>query len=285
MPSHPPYSSLLLNELHEYFPDILYRPGRFQNVSDLVNYIGEVARQSPYERLRAEYERDHPLQTANAVPQTANAVPQPANLIPQTANNIPHLVRIPSPLPSSPPLLRSIAQTSPLREDTRFTTDVLQSLLYGTPPSRSSLNRVSDSLSIPINITSSLLSSRPVRMPVRINTASDQQMVNQMFNNFINELTLPSPQMDLSSLESFLNESVIVHPSEEEINRSTILNCYNPEPYDNCAICQDAMEEGQTVRIIRYCSHKFHQECIDTWFQSHVTCPTCRHDIRGAIEQ
>lgn len=246
MPS--PYRSLLLNELHEYFPDILYRPNRFQSVGDLLQYIVGVAQENPYDRMRAEYDSTHP--PMNAVPQFVPT--RFSSIRPQTP----------------PPIVRSVAQTTPLREDGRSATDILQSLLYGSTSSERS--------SLPVNITSSLLSSRPVRMPFRASIVSDQQMVN----NFINELLQPSQQMDLSTLESFLNQPVIVRPSEEEINRATIINCYNPQPYDNCAICQDAMEEGQTVRIIRYCSHKFHQECIDTWLQSHVTCPTCRHDIR-----
>jgi E3 ubiquitin-protein ligase ATL6/9/15/31/42/55 len=36
------------------------------------------------------------------------------------------------------------------------------------------------------------------------------------------------------------------------------------------------------MRILNYCTHSFHNTCIDTWFATHVTCPTCRHDIRNS---
>ena len=45
------YTIQLLNDLHNHFPDILYgRPGRFQNVEDILEYIRRVANISPYQR-------------------------------------------------------------------------------------------------------------------------------------------------------------------------------------------------------------------------------------------
>ena len=44
------YSIQLLNDLHNYFPDILYNPRRFQNVQDLLAYIQSVANQTPFSR-------------------------------------------------------------------------------------------------------------------------------------------------------------------------------------------------------------------------------------------
>ena len=78
-------------------------------------------------------------------------------------------------------------------------------------------------------------------------------------------------------------EPVIVRPTHEQITAASVLTTVNPN-HENCAICQDGMEEGQSVRILSHCIHRFHQDCIDTWFQSHVTCPTCRHDIREHSE-
>ncbi|XP_021692097.2 RING-H2 finger protein ATL57-like [Hevea brasiliensis] len=43
-----------------------------------------------------------------------------------------------------------------------------------------------------------------------------------------------------------------------------------------CAICLGEFEEKDTVKIIPYCKHVFHLECIDTWLKMHVTCPVCR---------
>jgi hypothetical protein len=59
------YPVQLLNDLHNHFPDILYNPGRFQNVQDLLLYIRTVANDSPYQRGYREYNR----QVARRVPQ------------------------------------------------------------------------------------------------------------------------------------------------------------------------------------------------------------------------
>jgi hypothetical protein len=55
--SHPQniYSVQLLNDLHNWFPDILYQPHRFQNVQDILTYIRFVANQNPYLRGQAIY--------------------------------------------------------------------------------------------------------------------------------------------------------------------------------------------------------------------------------------
>jgi hypothetical protein len=46
-----------------------------------------------------------------------------------------------------------------------------------------------------------------------------------------------------------------------------------------CAICQENIS-GSCARI-RQCSHKYHRNCLVTWFAMSVRCPVCRHDIRG----
>ncbi|XP_057781880.1 RING-H2 finger protein ATL57-like [Salvia miltiorrhiza] len=45
---------------------------------------------------------------------------------------------------------------------------------------------------------------------------------------------------------------------------------------EECAICLSEFEEGETIKLIPYCGHVFHAECLDTWLQLHVTCPLCR---------
>ena len=100
-----------------------------------------------------------------------------------------------------------------------------------------------------------------------------QDSTNTLSNQFTNLLT---SQM----LLNFLDQSVTVRPSEQQINRGTIVETISALVEDNCAICQDAMERGAQVRKINYCGHIFHKECIDAWFDRNVHCPTCRHDIR-----
>ncbi|OEL27684.1 hypothetical protein BAE44_0011296 [Dichanthelium oligosanthes] len=43
-----------------------------------------------------------------------------------------------------------------------------------------------------------------------------------------------------------------------------------------CAVCISELRDGDTGRILPRCGHRFHAECVDRWFRSHVTCPLCR---------
>ncbi|XP_055834548.1 RING-H2 finger protein ATL57 isoform X2 [Solanum dulcamara] len=45
---------------------------------------------------------------------------------------------------------------------------------------------------------------------------------------------------------------------------------------EDCPICLTEFEVSELVRLIPYCRHVFHQQCLDTWLASHVTCPLCR---------
>ncbi|XP_057739400.1 RING-H2 finger protein ATL74-like [Arachis stenosperma] len=50
----------------------------------------------------------------------------------------------------------------------------------------------------------------------------------------------------------------------------------------DCAICLGEFMNGEKIRVLPKCNHGFHVKCIDTWLQSHSSCPTCR---RCLIEQ
>jgi hypothetical protein len=72
------------------------------------------------------------------------------------------------------------------------------------------------------------------------------------------------------------------------INQNTELVIFNEEVNENneetesevCAICQETIENNTIVRKIKKCNHKFHSACLDRWLENHLTCPTCRQDIR-----
>lgn len=48
----------------------------------------------------------------------------------------------------------------------------------------------------------------------------------------------------------------------------------------DCVVCLVEFEGDEAVRVLTVCGHVFHSECIDTWLESHLTCPTCRLDLR-----
>uniref|UniRef100_A0ACD5ZU45 Uncharacterized protein n=1 Tax=Avena sativa TaxID=4498 RepID=A0ACD5ZU45_AVESA len=46
-----------------------------------------------------------------------------------------------------------------------------------------------------------------------------------------------------------------------------------------CAVCLSEVADGEKVRSLPKCGHRFHLECIDMWFHSHDTCPLCRAPV------
>ena len=46
----------------------------------------------------------------------------------------------------------------------------------------------------------------------------------------------------------------------------------------DCAICFDKNTQGDVCTLV--CNHVYHKGCIDRWFESHHTCPTCRTAVR-----
>ncbi|KAF8405582.1 hypothetical protein HHK36_010489 [Tetracentron sinense] len=44
----------------------------------------------------------------------------------------------------------------------------------------------------------------------------------------------------------------------------------------DCAICLTEFVDGDEIRVLPQCGHGFHVSCIDTWFGSHSSCPSCR---------
>ncbi|KAL2899873.1 RING-H2 finger protein ATL73 [Bienertia sinuspersici] len=50
-----------------------------------------------------------------------------------------------------------------------------------------------------------------------------------------------------------------------------------------CPICLGEFIDGEKVRVLPKCNHRFHVSCIDTWLGSHSSCPNCRHSLLEAI--
>ena len=41
-----------------------------------------------------------------------------------------------------------------------------------------------------------------------------------------------------------------------------------------CTISQDDIDEKSIIRKLN-CSHCYHHDCIDQWFENNITCPLC----------
>ncbi|XP_022976334.1 RING-H2 finger protein ATL8-like [Cucurbita maxima] len=46
--------------------------------------------------------------------------------------------------------------------------------------------------------------------------------------------------------------------------------------FSDCAICLAEFAIGDEIRVLPQCGHGFHVSCIDMWFRSHSSCPSCR---------
>lgn len=53
-------------------------------------------------------------------------------------------------------------------------------------------------------------------------------------------------------------------------------------PPPGCAICLSDFADGDKIRLLPACGHRFHVPCIDTWLLSHCSCPTCRRRLSSS---
>ncbi|KAG6533926.1 RING-H2 finger protein ATL2-like [Zingiber officinale] len=53
------------------------------------------------------------------------------------------------------------------------------------------------------------------------------------------------------------------------------------EEAEDCAVCLSNFEEGEKMRVLPRCAHRFHIDCIDMWFHSHSSCPLCRSTVEA----
>ncbi|KAB1200444.1 RING-H2 finger protein ATL73 [Morella rubra] len=56
----------------------------------------------------------------------------------------------------------------------------------------------------------------------------------------------------------------------------------SPSSASSCAICLVDFSEGDKIRVLPKCDHRFHVACIDKWLLSHSSCPTCRHRLKSS---
>lgn len=96
-----------------------------------------------------------------------------------------------------------------------------------------------------------------------------------------NNLDSPSLQFQSRGLDSFLMHSLpITQFKKKKEGEELHLHCHrngntNTDD-DDCAVCLGEFEDGDWLKHLPNCSHVFHVSCIDTWFQTHSSCPLCR---------
>ncbi|KAK2419466.1 RING-H2 finger protein ATL2 [Trifolium repens] len=67
------------------------------------------------------------------------------------------------------------------------------------------------------------------------------------------------------------------HGLDASVIKSLPVSVFNSKDENvECSVCLSEVVEGEKLRVLPQCNHKFHIYCIDMWFQSHSTCPLCR---------
>ena len=127
-----------------------------------------------------------------------------------------------------------------------------------------------------------------------LNLLNEARQANNRRNLLNDILRPPNATMDVllfddgrmeiantNNMENFF-DPVPVSSSINDLRNSSSIEVYNSTTTQLCSICQGDMSNGEVTRKINHCGHFFHIDCIDTWFENHVACPVCRHDIRDS---
>jgi hypothetical protein len=272
-----PYHSLLLNDLHHYFPDLLYQPDRFQTVQDVLGYIVQIAQMNPYEQGRQIYRSQRlPVSSSSSLENESNQSYEFHNSS-SAYSAIPRETVSVEPSSGSGSASASASASASSSSNTPS--------LSGSSPSSNvpSLSGSSPSSNEAEQLLRALFQRRTHINPISRPPANRFRISMPLdLSNYYSVYSSQSPDIlqTLSQLSSDLLRPVIVRPTEEHLSRNTYVYCSEVSHNENCSICQDPMEAGQETRTILACSHCFHRECIDRWFQENVRCPTCRHDVR-----
>jgi hypothetical protein len=295
------YGVGLLDDLHNYFPAVLYEPEQFRSVSQLLTYITRQTHrrfdlftfgQTAYnERMRPLRPAPQPVQQVRVHPRVVVAAPPP----PVPANSVSPVVQ--ESVSVSTPVV-SVNLTNALNPNA-----VLQTQGRPTGPI-ASLATLAQELAgyndqeaddenteeegeeyqdIPElqRVAETLLAAG--RGTTTLTTQGNTLTVLSAL------LGLRYPQIPQTFPAEFLNP-VIVRPTEEQITRATTVTPITSTTAGTCAVCQapfassEEESQNQEQREITHCHHSFHKECIDTWFRENVHCPVCRHDIRENTE-
>ena len=107
--------------------------------------------------------------------------------------------------------------------------------------------------------------------------------VPQLFTSVLFDIPPQTTQNSFLNLLNLAFQDVVVSTSTEQINNASRVETHASMPEDSiCSICQDHEHAEDTHgdwRIL-HCGHSYHVPCIDTWLGSHVHCPVCRADVR-----
>jgi hypothetical protein len=96
----------------------------------------------------------------------------------------------------------------------------------------------------------------------------------------------PTPSETMATaLLQLLNNSTHTHTglSHSDVEDATQSVVYASDDFNetHCPITHEEFQDGETVCQIRHCSHIFKRPALMRWFDTHTTCPVCRHELQN----
>lgn len=144
------------------------------------------------------------------------------------------------------------------------TTHTIPPRLYRTSNIQSVTGREAGYLQTP--------ATEQIRMTFNLNEILPDDETTQSLLNMLHGIVVPTRNF---------SDPVVVRATQQQIEHaSQIIELINSN--ENCTICQEPLISNMDrVRRLTHCQHMFHNICINTWFNTNVRCPICRHDIRS----
>jgi Ring finger domain len=274
------YGVGLLDDLHNYFPALLYDSSGFGSVRDVLAYVHQQTRNrfDLFSYGQREYQSRHPPRAPSEFENSSyRRVVRTSfsSMPPQALHPLSTLLRQP------PVTIPSPATGISSEPQSNNPNEVNQSTLRTTVPN------------IQVELNSFLNESNEEE--------EDEQPIQEthmITNALLSLLNIPTTGLtrtyDIDAFGALLGrgrnmdqflQPVVVHPTPEQIEQNTTLGNLVSDTDHACAICQDALTSEQQGRKLNACGHWFHKSCIDTWLERDVHCPVCRHDIREPMRQ
>jgi hypothetical protein len=244
------YDSSLLDDLHNYFPALLYDSSRFSSVADVIAYVQQQTRNrfDLYSYGLNQYRDRNPTSPVSAA---ASAARRPVAASRPEGGSSVRSTAVPIYAFDNPNSLNSYS-------------DINYTVSYAIPqPTRN-------------NAAVDELEAQWADIDAIMGGAGANNTTMTLLGTLLNGLTGGRQRRVPSNFMS----PVIVRPSEEQIAAGSRLDFVGAVTDMQCAVCQAGFEIGEERRTLSACEHEFHRACIDPWFQQNVHCPVCRHDIR-----
>jgi hypothetical protein len=271
------YGVGLLDDLHNYFPALLYDSSGFRSVQDVLTYVHQQTRNrfdlfsyGLREYLSSNAPRVPPVsETHRRVVRTSYS-----QVLPITSQRN-------STLPTVSSIATAANQTDQIREPLNIQIDL--QTIPRTNREEEEEEDEEEEMEIP-PLTNSLLRGTESQMANAL-LALLQIPTTGLTRNYVmpnlndGRMTVEQMLFGRNTMDEFL-QPVVVRPTAEQIAQNTTLGNLVSDTEHSCAVCQDALTSEQEGRKLNACGHWFHKTCIDTWLQGNVHCPVCRHDIR-----